>query len=890
MAAANLGTAWIQVKPSMDGVRGAILNGLKGSGASAGEQMGSELGKSNGLNVGMAAIWGAASAVAFKAIDAIGNKLRAAVDGAIRRVDTLNNSNRTFDNMGFAAADSAAAVDALEKSIRGLPTPLDSALRGMTALSATYSDVRLGQKVFTALNNAVLGFGGSAAMVDNAIMQLSQLPMDGPLDAQTWNSLRNSGITPVLVAMAKQSGVSVGKLKEEFGSGQRKVSDFIDELIRMDKEGGGGLKSLEQIAKDSTKGIDTAMANSTTAISRGIAAIINQVGSEGIAKAISASGATMEKALKFVADGVKLVQENSDLAAASIIGLSTAFLVSLIPSILKAIPPLQLWSTYIGLAGLKMAGFAKLAFVPILIGAIVGALSLFVMSSGGIDGAAAKVMTAFDNITSFIQGLVAQLPGVISAIVSFVTNQLPQIFTSIIGAIQTNAPMIWEGFKALVSGIINALYTQGPGLIGGFTTLLDNVIKLITDNIGKFAEMGSKFIVSILNGITAALPGIIEAGVTIIESVVNAIVAALPGIIDAGLKIIDFLITAITDNVPKILASAVLIVTALVSGLIAVLPSLIDAALQIILALSNALLDNLPMIITAAIDMVMALVTGLLNNLPTLIQAAVKLVVGLVNGLIGALPQLITAAVRLVSELAGGLIANLPLIVTAAITLIIALVGALIQAIPQLIGAAFQLVFALIGAIIGLIPQLIKAGFELIVALVGGLAGGIWEVIKGAGQIGAKILETLGKIDLGKIGGDLIRGLWEGISNMGKWIGDKIKGFGDGVVNGLKSFFGIKSPSRLMRDQIGKMLGAGIGVGITRSTKDAVNAAMNQSRAVMEAYEGMNGPTLGFTSNGAIGAGVASGAGLAPVFHITNPSPEQTAEIVALRLRNQGAY
>jgi tape measure domain-containing protein len=883
---ANLGTAWIQVKPSMDGVRGSILSGLKGTGSDFGNQMGSEVQKSTGMNAGMAAIWGAASAVAFKAIDAIGSKLQASLDGAIRRVDTLNNSNRTFANMGFDAAASATAVDLLEKSIRGLPTPLDSALRGMTALAATYSDVGLGQKVFTALNDAILGFGGTADQVDNAIMQLSQLPMDGPLDAQTWNSLRNSGITPVLVAMAKESGVSVGTLKENFGSGQLKVQDFVNELIKMDQVGGGGLVSLANIARDSTKGIATSMTNAQTATSRGIAAIITALGTTGIADAISKSGTAMETALKSIASVIKFVQDNADFAKASVIGLATAFTAILIPAALKAIPPINLLGTYIGLFGLKLQAVAKFAFIPTLIGAIAAGIAFFVISAGGVGPAGDKLVGIFDQVTTFAQGLIAQLPSLITALSGFFTTQLPQIFTGLIGAIVQAAPVVWNGIKALVDGIITTLYSQGPSLISTFVTLLGNVVDFITSNIGRFATIGTTIIVQLLNSLTAALPSLITAGVQIINDLVNSIVAALPAIIQAGVNIINFLVTAIVDNLPKIIASAVLILTALIAGIISVLPSLIDAALQIILALANALLDNLPQIITAAIGLVMALVTAILNNLPAIIKAAVTLITSLVTGLIGALPQLITAAVALISGLAGGLIANLPLIITAAVTLVIALVGALIQAIPMLIGAAFQLIFALIGAIIQLVPAIIGAAIQLIVALVGGLIGGIGQLLVGAGKIGLALLQALGQISLVNIGMDLIKGLWNGISNMAGWIGDKIKGFGDGIVKGLKDFFGIHSPSHLMRDEIGEMIGRGTGVGIANSTKYAVKAAVQQSQAVMDAFSSMAGPTLGFSANSDL---VAAGAGAGfQQFNITNPDPNQTAAIVASRIKQNG--
>ena len=64
------------------------------------------------------------------------------------------------------------------------------------------------------------------------------------------------------------------------------------------------------------------------------------------------------------------------------------------------------------------------------------------------------------------------------------------------------------------------------------------------------------------------------------------------------------------------------------------------------------------------------------------------------------------------------------------------------------------------------------------------------------------------------IGKDIVQGLWNGINNMVGWITGKIRGFTDSVVGSFKNFFGIKSPSRVMRDEVGKYLGMGVGEGI----------------------------------------------------------------------------
>jgi len=78
------------------------------------------------------------------------------------------------------------------------------------------------------------------------------------------------------------------------------------------------------------------------------------------------------------------------------------------------------------------------------------------------------------------------------------------------------------------------------------------------------------------------------------------------------------------------------------------------------------------------------------------------------------------------------------------------------------------------------------------------------------------------------MGSELIKGLWQGISNVGAWLRDKISGFFGGVVSSIKNFFGIKSPSTLFRDQIGKNMALGVGVGFA-DEMDRVSKEMQEA-------------------------------------------------------------
>lgn len=487
---------------------------VKGSADKQGE---AASGVSSKTAVAMGAIAGVAAAAASKAISMV----TGSIGDAVKRVDTLKNASRTFENMGMTATDSGKAMKALEKSIAGLPTPLDGAVRGMTALTATYGDIDKGQKVFSSLNNAILGFGGSAAMVDNAIMQLSQLPMDGPLDAQTWNSLRNSGLTPVLTAMAKDSGMSVAEMKKAFGDGTLTVEDFTDKLVKMNTDGGGGLKSLETIAKDSTNGIGTGFSNMQTAITRGMAKVIEAIGSENISSSISTIGAAFEKTLKIVADGIKFIVANKDVFGPIAVGIGSVVLAMKAWKIATTLWTAATTAAKVAMLALNIAMKANpIGLIITAIAALVSGLVYF-FTQTEIGRNAWKTFTdfmvsagktaidfikqGFEKFTGFFTGLWDGIKGVFNGFVNFVKDNwfliLITVFTGglalLVGLIIRN----WDNIKEFTINLINnvvSFFIALPGKIGGFFTQAKNTVVDIWNGIpgwfmGKIREIGDNF-------------------------------------------------------------------------------------------------------------------------------------------------------------------------------------------------------------------------------------------------------------------------------------------------------------------------------------------------------------------------------------------------------------
>lgn len=437
------------------------------------------------------------AAVATAAI-AAGAAIATNIGSAIKRVDTLNNSTRVFENMGFQTVDVSKAMRNLEESITGLPTPLDAAVRGMTSLAATYGDVGAGQRIFSALNNAIIGFGGTAAEVDSAIQQLSQLPMDGPLDAQTWNSLRNSGLTPVLVAIAKDMGVGINEMKEAFGSGQLTVKDFTDALVKMDKDGGGGMQSLQKIAKDSTSGIGTSFENMNTAITRGIGNIIKAVGNENISNAITNLGKAFEAALNSVVGLVQFIQNNGKVFETLGIVIGSI----LVPAVLRYTVATTIAGVQSVLAGARMAAAWLAALGPI------GIITIAVTAVTGL------IVANFDSVRNVVLG-----------VWSSITVAAINTWNSITRAFQNVGGWFTDRFNAARDGIMRAF----GGLGGFFQGVWNNIV-------GIFGNVGT----AVGNAIGGAF-----------RNVINSIIGRAASIINGFIDSINFAIGVI-NNIPGV--------------------------------------------------------------------------------------------------------------------------------------------------------------------------------------------------------------------------------------------------------------------------------------------------------------------------------------------------
>lgn len=341
-----------------------------------------------------------------------------------------------------------------------------------------------------------------------------------------------------------------------------------------------------------------------------------------------------------------------------------------------------------------------------------------------------------------------------------------------------------------------------------------DVLDLIIKQLPEFVNMGVEMVKSLVGGIVDSAPTLATAAVEIISTLVNGIAELLPLLINGAVQIVVGLAQGLGQSLPKLIPQVVGMITTIVQTLVDNIPLLIQAALQLVLGLAQGLVAAIPVLVDAIPEIINSIVTAVLESIPLIIQAGIDLLTSLVS----ALPEIITAVVEAIPQIIDGIITavieSIPLIIQAGIDLLIALVRALPEIITTIIAAIPQIVGSITDALTGNIDKIILAGVQLFVALIENLPTIIVEIVKAVPQIIEGIVSAFGSLayKIVEIGGNIIAGIWEGISASASWLYEKVTGFFGGIVDGVKDFLGIHSPSRVFAD-IGDNMAAGVGEG-----------------------------------------------------------------------------
>ena len=304
------------------------------------------------------------------------------------------------------------------------------------------------------------------------------------------------------------------------------------------------------------------------------------------------------------------------------------------------------------------------------------------------------------------------------------------------------------------------------------------------------------------------------------DNLLPRIMTALEGIGNLIPKLIDILM----QHLPEIMEAGQNIINGLMQAIVSALPTLITTGTQILQSLLNGIVEYIPQIIPVITQVIMSIVQLIIDNLPTILEAGVQILFALMQGIAEALPDLVPQIVNVIIKIMEIFNENFDTFLLLGVKIILGLIEGLIKSIPDILANLPTIIMAIINFFT--LSKFLSMGKTIIKGIWSGLSQGLPNLIKEIPKLIGKIINAFkgGIGGIKDIGKNLVTGLWNGINNAKDWVLGKIKGFGKSILKGLKSFFGIKSPSRLMRDEVGKFLPQGIAVGIEADTDKALDS------------------------------------------------------------------
>ena len=265
-------------------------------------------------------------------------------------------------------------------------------------------------------------------------------------------------------------------------------------------------------------------------------------------------------------------------------------------------------------------------------------------------------------------------------------------------------------------------------------------------------------------------------------------------------------------------------------------PQIVSALMDFLPKFQEGVTNRLPQLAQSAMQVVGSFATGISTRLPNILSTGVQVLNSLVSGIMSTIPTLVESGLNALTEFINMLIANLPSVLESGKEILLNVVSGIQASLPQIVSAAGNAIASLLSGIVSHLPEILVAGIDLVVSLVAGIGNALPDIIAAGVDLVKKLWDTIINTDWLELGKDIIRGLINGIGSMAGALWDAAVNVAKSAFDGIKSFFGIHSPSRKMRDEVGKFIPSGIAVGIEANTKPLTDAMHSLSDDTVNAF------------------------------------------------------
>lgn len=348
-----------------------------------------------------------------------------------------------------------------------------------------------------------------------------------------------------------------------------------------------------------------------------------------------------------------------------------------------------------------------------------------------------------------------------------------------------------------VSGQISTLknnFAQLAGAIAGGTSdsLASTILPKLNDALGEMEQAFDE----------RGLEGLAEVfGETLTELISDA-VNELPELLEVGENLINSIASGIKKNAPELSKS------------------ILETALNI----PPFIASNMETFLEIAVAFVSGISQGLKANKSALLNSGTDLFKVLYNAFDNAIGFTVESIPGLIDFISNELLTedNLEKFFDAGYDLFFGIIGGIAECSPEILAELPKLIGSIVSELTKPehLQKLLQTGIDLITSLASGIPEASQNIGEAVGSVAENIKKFILETDWAQVGKDIVNGILTGFLDcefdIEKYVGE----FGDNWITGVKDIFDIHSPSRVMKDEVGKNLALGVGEGFI----DSLNA------------------------------------------------------------------
>lgn len=332
---------------------------------------------------------------------------------------------------------------------------------------------------------------------------------------------------------------------------------------------------------------------------------------------------------------------------------------------------------------------------------------------------------------------------------------------------------------------------------------------------------------------TGGVMGMIDAA----GQMASAFAENLPSIIEQGLPLVEGFTENLRSNAGKLVDGGIDLILKLAQGLMDGLPAMLQYVPQIIINIAGIINDNAPKLLMAGVQLIVVLGKGLIQAIPDLIAALPQIIQAIVSTLQAF--NWVNSGIYIITLLRNGIISMVGAIASAAVEIVKAIVGA-IQSLPQkLLEIAKKAGEGISSGLKGMLGAIKGAATSILSGIVSALTS-LPSKLLGLAKNGAQsIVKGFTGQSWGNIGKNIITGITAGITGSVGKLAEAAKNAAKKAFDAAKDFLGIHSPSKLMRDVIGKNMIAGFESGIVAETPNLEKTSAGSAQRAVESMQGI---------------------------------------------------